>query len=77
MLAHQQTGASNGPTEAVNLTIKAVKRRCRGFRNFSNYRLRLLVASVTWHTHQTTRIRGSHPRVIAQGQFERGSARPR
>jgi hypothetical protein len=26
ILAHHQTGASNGPTEAVNLTIKAVKR---------------------------------------------------
>jgi transposase len=66
ILAHHQTGASNGPTEAVNLTIKAVKRRGRGFRNFSNYRLRLLLAAgVTWHTHQTTRIRGRHPRLIA------------
>ena len=50
----------------MNLTIKAVKRRGRGFRNFSNYRLRLLLAAgVTWHTHQTTRIRGRHPRLIA------------
>ena len=66
ILAHHRTGASNGPTEAVNLTIKAVKRRGRGFRNFSNYRPRLLLAAgVTWHTHQTTRIRGRHPRLIA------------
>ena len=66
--AHHQTGVSNGPTEAVNLTIKAVKCRRRGFRNFSNYRLHLLLdASVTWHTHRTTRIRGRHPRLITVG----------
>jgi transposase len=45
ILAHHQTGASNGPTEAVNSTIKAVKRRGRGFRNLSNYRLHLLLAA--------------------------------
>jgi transposase len=57
ILAHHTTGASNGPTEAVNLTIKAVKRCGRGFRNFENYRLRLLlVAGVAWKTrarHET------------------------
>jgi transposase len=41
ILAHHVTGASNGPVEAVNLTIKAVKRYRRGFRNFGNYRLRV------------------------------------
>jgi len=66
ILAHHTTGASNGPTEAVNLTIKAVKRRGRGFRNFSNYRLRLLLASgVPWQTQQVTRLRGRRPRLIA------------
>jgi len=65
ILAHHTTGASNGPTEAVNLTIKAVKRCGRGFRNFSNYRLRLLlVAGVEWHTSAVTRLRG-RPRLIA------------
>ena len=66
ILAHHSTGASNGPTEAVNLTIKAVKRRGRGFRNFSNYRLRLLLASgVPWRTQHVTRLRGRRPRLIA------------
>jgi transposase len=66
ILAHHTTGASNGPTEAVNLTIKAVKRCGRGFRSFSNYRLRLLlVAGVRWQTAPVTRLRGRAPRLIA------------
>lgn len=31
-------GVSNGPTEAVNLLIKKIKRVGHGFRNFANYR---------------------------------------
>ena len=59
------TVVTNGPTEAVNLTIKAVKRCGRGFRNFANYRLRLLlVAGVEWQTQPVTRLR-SRPRLIA------------
>ena len=66
ILAHHTTGASNGPTEAVNLTIKAVKRCGRGFRSFRNYRLRLLlVAGVQWQTHPVTRLRARAPRLIA------------
>jgi transposase len=65
ILAHHTTGASNGPVEAVNLTIKAVKRCGRGFRNFRNYRLRLLlVAGVQWQTPEVTRLR-ARPRFIA------------
>ena len=37
------TGASNGPTEALNLLIKKIKRVGHGFRNFNNYRLRVLL----------------------------------
>ena len=37
------TGASNGPTEALNLLIKKIKRVGHGFRNFDNYRLRVLL----------------------------------
>jgi transposase len=38
ILAWQATGgSSNGPTEAVNLLIKKVKRLGRGFRNFANF----------------------------------------
>jgi transposase len=40
---HATGGCSNGPTEAINLLIKKVKRVGHGFRNFANYRLRLLL----------------------------------
>ena len=66
-LAYFETGgASNGPTEAMNLLIKKVKRTGHGFRNFHNYRLRLLLhCGVDWHTPAPTRIRGRLPRLIA------------
>ena len=40
---HSTGGCSTGPTEAVNLLIKKVKRVGHGFRSFVNYRLRLLL----------------------------------
>jgi len=48
--AYVATGVvSNGPTEAVNLLIKRIKRVGFGFRNFDNYRLRLLLhCGVDW-----------------------------
>jgi len=50
----------------VNLLIKKVKRVGHGFRSFANYRLRLLLhCGVTWQTHQTTRLRGRSPRLVA------------
>jgi transposase len=59
-------GASNGPTEAINLLIKKVKRVGHGFRNFDNYRLRLLLhCGVEWNTPGATPIRGRLPRFIA------------
>ena len=67
LLAYFDTGGiSNGPTEAMNLLIKRIKRTGHGFRNFDNYRLRLLLhCGVDWHTQQPTRIRGRLPRLIA------------
>ena len=63
---HATNGCSNGPTEAVNLLIKKVKRVGHGFRNFANYRLRLLLhCGVTWQTHRTARLRGRSPRLAA------------
>jgi transposase len=64
LLAYFTTGrTSNGPTEAVNLLIKRIKRVGFGFRNFENYRLRLLLhCGVTWHTNPTARIRSHSPR---------------
>jgi transposase len=55
---HATGGCSNGPTQAVNLLIKKVKRVGHGFRNFANYRLRLLLhCGVRWQTHQTAKLR--------------------
>jgi transposase len=50
---------SNGPTEAINLLIKKVKRVGHGFRNFANYRLRLLLhCGTVWDVPATTMLRG-------------------
>lgn len=66
VLAYHTTGLSNGPTEAVNLLIEKVRRIGHGFRNFDNYRLRLLLrCGVTWQTRPAARIRGRQPRLVA------------
>jgi transposase len=66
---HATEGCSNKPTEAVNLLIKKVKRVGHGFRNFDNYRLRLLLhCGVAWQTHQTARLRGRSPRFMAKSR---------
>jgi transposase len=67
LLAYFDTGGlSNGPTEAVNALIKKIKRIGHGFRNFTNYRLRLLLhCGVNWQTPQPARIRGRLPRLAA------------
>jgi hypothetical protein len=66
LLAYFDTGGlSNGPTEAINLLIKKVKRTGHGFRNFDNYRLRLLLhCGVAWQTPRPARIRGRPPRLV-------------
>jgi transposase len=63
---HSTEGCSNGPTEAVNLLIKKVKRVGHGFCNFANYRLRLLLhCGLRWQTHPTASLRGRSPRLVA------------
>ena len=66
-LAYFTTGRiSNGPTEAVNLLIKKILRVGHGFRNFHNYRLRLLLhCGITWQHHTPTPLRGRLPRLAA------------
>jgi len=59
-------GASNGPTEAINLLIEKIRRVGHGYRNFNNYRLRLLLhCGIEWHTILTPRIRRRSPRLLA------------
>ena len=67
LLAYFTTGGvSNGPTEAVNLLIKRIKRIGFGFRNFDNYRRRLLLhCGVDWQTPTATPIRARLPRLVA------------
>lgn len=50
IVAHHRSGASNGPTEGLNLIVKKVKRCGHGFRSFDNYRLRVLLhaGGVRW-----------------------------
>ena len=67
VLAFHTTGLTNGPTEGINLLIKKVKRVGHGFRNFNNYRLRLLLhCGVKWQTPRTARVRGRQPRLVAE-----------
>jgi transposase len=62
---HATDGCSNGPTEAVNLLIKKVKRVGHGFRSFTNYRLRLLLhCGVRWQLRRTARLRGRCPQLV-------------
>jgi transposase len=65
ILAHHQTGASNGPTEGLNLCVKKVKRCGHGFRSFENYRLRVLLhaGGVTWPE------RPSPPRIRTRAPY--------
>lgn len=46
VLAYFDTGGiSNGGTEAINLIIEKTRRLAHGFRNFDNYRIRILLAA--------------------------------
>ena len=63
---HSTAGASNGPTEAVNLLVDKIRRIGHGYRNFTNYRRRLLLGcGITWPTVPTRRIRGRPPALVA------------
>lgn len=67
LLAFWDEPYTNGPTEALNLLVKKIKRVGCGFRRFENYRLRVLLhAGVAWQNHhQTARLRPHAPRLIA------------
>lgn len=64
---HTTGGITNARTEATNLGIKAIKRVGRGFRNFNNYRLRLLLAcgGINWQHQPAARLRGQRPHSAA------------
>jgi transposase len=66
VLAWHDTGLTNAATEANNLLIKKTKRVGHGFRNFDNYRLRILLhCSVSWQPRRIAPMRGRHPAIVA------------
>lgn len=67
ILAHHATGASNGPTEAMNLLVKKIKRCGHGFTSLSNYRLRVLLhcGGIKWDPDPVTTMRGRSPQLVA------------
>ena len=58
---------TNGPVEGTNNKIKVIKRTAYSFRNFFNFRIRILLAlpntyiAITWQNKQT-----AHAKVQAQ-----------
>jgi len=66
ILRWHRTRLTNAATEGTNLIVKNVKRLGVGFRNFENYRLRLLLrCGAPWQHHHVASIRPRHPRVSA------------
>ena len=65
ILNHHRTGASNGPTEGLNLCVKKFKRAGHGFACFEHYRLRVLLhaGGVSWPR------RPSPPRIRARAPY--------
>jgi transposase len=53
ILAYFDTGGvSNGGTEAINGVIEKTRRLAHGFRNFTNYRIRILLAADGTHPYR-------------------------
>jgi transposase len=66
ILRWHRTGLTNAATEGTNLIIKNIKRLGFGFRNFDNYRLRLVLrCGAPWQTRQVASIRPRQPRISA------------
>ncbi len=55
VLAYFDTdGLSNGGTEAINMLIEKARRLAHGYRNFDNYRLRMLLAASGTRTRRVS-----------------------
>jgi transposase len=66
ILAYHQARYSNAKTEAANLIVEKQRRAAHGHRNFTNYRLRLLLNhGAKWDTQPTAKIRGRRPPKVA------------
>jgi transposase len=67
-------GASNGPPEAINGVIETTRRIARGFRNFTNYRLRCLLAA---GGHRPYRIKQTNHAQMRRAPDVNSSVHPR
>ncbi len=66
ILNYHHTGVTNAATEGTNLLIKKIKRVGHGFRNFDNYRLRLLLhCGVSWKPRPVIPMRSRQPALVA------------
>lgn len=66
ILRWHRTRLTNAATEGTNLVVKNIKRLGFGFRNFENYRLRLLLrCGAPWQHRAVASIRPRRPRVSA------------
>jgi transposase len=66
ILRWHRTRLTNAATEGTNLVIKNIKRLGFGFRNFDNYRLRLLLrCGAPWQHRPVASIRPRQPRISA------------
>ena len=66
ILRWHHTRLTNAATEGTNLVIKNIKRLGFEFRNFDNYRLRLLLrCGAPWQTRPVASIRPRQPRISA------------
>jgi transposase len=66
ILRWHHTRLTNATTEGTNLIVKNIKRLGFGFRNFDNYRLRLLLrCGAPWQHRPVASIRPRQPRISA------------
>lgn len=66
IIAYHHRRLSNGRTEAMIGLVKRIKRIAFGFKNFRNYRTRLILhCGVKWNTPPTAKIRGRRPAFAA------------
>jgi hypothetical protein len=67
ILSWHRTRLTNAATEGTNLIIKNIKRLGFGFRNFDNYRLRLLLRCGTpWLSATVARLQPAERRTAAE-----------
>ncbi len=64
ILRWHRTGLTNAATEGTNLIVKNIKRLGFGFRNFDNYRLRLLLRCGAPWQHHASHQYDPDPRAI-------------